>query len=106
MSDRSEKKKSALPEGFKRTLLICTNWRPGADKPSCAGRGGKEIAQALIEGLKNRKIDLPYEEVCCLGQCTDGPALRLTGEAFHLHTTLDDVPRILDELQDRFGVKL
>ena len=42
--------------------------------------------------------------MCCLGQCAQGPTLRLTpGGDFLFGVTMADLPALLDELERRFG---
>ncbi len=81
------------------TVLVCVNRRFRGDQPSCAQRGSVEIAEALERGIEERGINIKIERIICLGQCTKGPTLRFApGGRFNLGTSLDDVPRVLDEL--------
>ena len=81
-------------------LLVCVNHRPQFDKPSCASRGSEAIADALETGIAERSLHVQVERKCCLGQCNDGPTLRLApGGDFLLGVALGDVPAILDRLE-------
>ena len=86
------------------SLLICVNRRYRSDQSSCAARGSLKIAKAMEDGIRHRRIELATERLCCLGQCTEGPAMRLTpGGEYFLGVTLADVPGFLDRLEREFG---
>lgn len=88
------------------TLLICVNRRFKGGEPSCAARGSVAIANAIEKGVRERRIDITVERIICLGQCTQGPTLKLSpGGAFMLGTTAAMVPGILDRLEQACGVK-
>ena len=64
----------------------------------------------MENGVRRRRITLATERLCCLGQCTKGPAMRLTpGGEFFLGVTLADVPAMqegrpgTDRLEREFG---
>jgi (2Fe-2S) ferredoxin len=83
---------------------MCVNRRYRSDQSSCAARGGIRVAEAMENGVRRRRITLATERLCCLGQCTKGPAMRLTpGGEFFLGVTLADVPAMLDRLEREFG---
>ncbi len=83
-----------------KSLLVCVNRRFQGDKPSCAQRGSEAIADAIEEGIARRGIDLAVERLVCMGQCMDGPTLRLApGGEFILGVTLEDVPDLLDRFE-------
>ena len=87
-------------------MLMCINRRYRSDQSSCAARGSLKVAKAMEDGIRRRCIALTTERLCCLGQCTKGPAMRLTpgGECF-LGVTLADVPKLLDRLEREFGTR-
>lgn len=86
------------------TLLVCTNLRPSFDKPSCAGRGAEKLADAIEDGIRERGLAVTVLRKCCLGQCEDGPTLRLIpGGDFLLGVRPDDVERVLDHLEKVCG---
>ena len=88
------------------SLLMCINRRYRSDQSSCAARGGLKVAKAMEDGIRRRRIALATERLCCLGQCTVGPAMRLTpGAEYFLGVTLADVPRLLDRLEREFGTR-
>lgn len=93
------------PSTRPRTLLICINRRFQASEPSCAARGSLPIAEAIENGIHERRIAIAVERIVCLGQCTRGPTLKLVPGEFILGTTLDMVPEILDRLQAACGVR-
>ena len=85
---------------------MCVNRRYRSDQPSCAARGGVKVAEAMEDGIRRRRIALTTERLCCLGQCTEGPAMRLTpGAEFFLGVTLADVPGLLDRLERKLGTR-
>ncbi|MBO6520625.1 MAG: (2Fe-2S) ferredoxin domain-containing protein [Rhodospirillales bacterium] len=89
-----------------KSVLICINRRYHADQPSCAQRGSLALADALEDGVRERKIDVEVERIKCLGQCTKGPTVRFApGGRFSLGTSIDDVPDLLDELESLCGVR-
>ncbi len=88
------------------SVVICVNRRFRADQPSCAARGSVEIADALERGIAERGIDILMERICCLGECTRGPNVRLVpGGSFYFGITLEDVPGLLDTLEKACGRK-
>ena len=87
-------------------LLICINRRFQADRPSCAARGSHALAEAVAEGIKERRINVDVEHVVCLGQCPHGPAMRLApGGEFFLGISENNVPRVLDTLEQACGLR-
>jgi NADH:ubiquinone oxidoreductase subunit E len=68
-----------------KKLLVCTNYRANPNNPSCAARGSKEIAAALMQELHTKNIVIEMEEIQCMGHCKVGPNFRLmpNGEFFH-----------------------
>lgn len=82
------------------SLLICVNFRAATGKPSCAQRGSRDIADAMEKGVRERKIDIEVERICCFGHCEKGPNMRLApGGDFIFGAALEDVPQILDRLE-------
>ncbi|MBL6958603.1 MAG: (2Fe-2S) ferredoxin domain-containing protein [Rhodospirillales bacterium] len=89
-----------------RLLVVCINRRFQADKPSCAGRGGEGIADALEAGIAQRNINITLKRMICLGRCEEGPNARLApGGDFMTGLTLDDVPALLDDLEKLHGTR-
>lgn len=84
----------------KPSLLVCINQRTDPSKPCCAKRKGRELADALENGLKERGIDMPMERVNCLGQCRRGANARIApGGRFFFEMKREEIPKILDELE-------
>jgi len=88
------------------TVRVCTNRRLGNDDvPSC-GKGG---ALPLVEELERLVLEKgwPVEVIRspCMNSCADGPNLRVQGSKWFSRSVLDDVPDIMDcieeELQKR-----
>ena len=85
---------------------MCINRRYRSDQSSCAARGSLKVAKAMDDGIRHRRIALATEHLHCLGQCTKGPAMRLTpGGEYFLGVTLADVPGLLDRLELEFGTR-
>ena len=86
------------------TLIVCVNRRFQSDKGSCAEKGSENIAAYLEQGIAERQINITLERIRCLGECSHGPAMRLApGGKFFLHVQTDDVPGLLDELEQLCG---
>lgn len=89
-----------------RTFAICVNHRYGSDTPSCGERGSVPIAEAIEQGVRDRRINVEVERIVCFGKCTIGPNMRLApGGAFRHGVTIHDVPAILDELEALCGTR-
>ncbi len=84
-------------------VVVCVNKMPGPGGKCCGQAGGPAIAEALRTGVGARGIRAEITEIVCLGKCADGPNLRIVGGEFHQHLRPDDVPRLLDLLEDRAG---
>ena len=82
-----------------KTVTVCINRRVSPDKPSCGARGGMEIAAALRAAVAERGWAISVETFYCLGQCEQGPNLKLSpgGEFLH-HAQLEDLPQLLDRI--------
>lgn len=87
------------------TLLICINRRFRSGEPSCAARGSLAIADALEQGVRERRIDIEVKRIVCLGQCTKGPTVKMAPGEFVLGTTLEMVDGILEKLESACGTK-
>lgn len=88
-----------------KKVLTCVNRRFHSGEPSCATRGSLAIAEAIEEGVRERRIDIVAERYVCFGQCTKGPTVKLVPGDFILGTTLDMVDGILDQLEAACGTK-
>jgi len=87
-------------------LMVCTNRRYGADGASCAARSSLDMAKALEAGVLERRINITVERSVCMGQCTNGPTLRLApGGRFILGKSLDDIESILNDLEELCGLR-
>jgi len=82
------------------TLLVCINSRIAGDKPSCAGRGSEQLADALEQGLVERGLAVTLGRIKCFGRCHEGPNVRLApGGRFWRGTGLGDVAAIIDHVE-------
>ena len=68
-----------------KQILVCTNFRANPNNPSCAGRGGNLVLDALKTQLSKLNIAIEVEASQCMGYCNVGPNVRLVpnGEFFH-----------------------
>src|SRR5947209_17954496 len=67
------------PEGFaaRPTLTLCVNVRKEEFVPSCGRRGSLEIRERLEAALRERRIDVDFQTITCLGLRDKGPNARL-----------------------------
>ena len=79
-------------------LIICTNFRPLANEPSCAKRGSKELAGFLEKQIAQRGLDIEVKRSVCLGHCPIGPNVRIAGGRFIHGATEEQLVELLDEL--------
>ena len=81
------------------SIIICINRRYGLSKPSCAGHGSLELADELERLLGEAKLEIPVKRIECLGDCEQGPNLRIApgGRFFH-GVSMGDLPEVIAEL--------
>ena len=80
-----------------RTFIVCVNFRPYSNKPSCARRGSEQLADWLEQEIKARRLDATVERSVCFGQCPLGPNVRPLGEAFVHHASKESLRAMLEE---------
>lgn len=68
-----------------RKVIVCVHARANPDQPSCAGRGGVQIADALELALRERNLPLELERFECLGSCSQGPNVKFVPDGKFLH---------------------
>ncbi len=84
------------------SVVVCINRRYGS--PSCAARGGVELADELERQLAELGLAVPVQRVECLGQCEQGPNMRIApGGLFFHEVTMDDLPVVIGELTALFS---
>lgn len=89
-----------------KTLIVCINMRFQSDKGSCAEKGSEDLADALERAIADRNININLERIRCLGECANGPSMRLApGGKFYLHVKPADIPNILDEIEALCGTR-
>lgn len=84
-------------------IVVCVNMMRGPRGKCCGQSGSPEIADALEAGVQARGLKVEVDRIVCLGKCSDGPNLKIVGAEFRQNLTLDDVPVLLDEFQERAG---
>lgn len=86
------------PEGFaaRPTLTLCVNVRAEEFMPSCGRRGSLEIRERLEAALLERRIDVDFQTIKCLGLCNKGPNARLApSNSWFTAIGLSDVPSLV-----------
>ncbi len=53
--------------------------------------------------VRERSLAVRIERAVCLGKCNDGPNLRFVGGEFQQNLSMDDVPTLLNEFEERAG---
>jgi (2Fe-2S) ferredoxin len=82
-----------------KIVTVCVNRRANPDAPSCAGRGGVEIAEALETAIVRRGIPVAVERFHCLGFCERGPNVKLSpGGEFYYGVHIEDIPQLLEKI--------
>ncbi len=81
-----------------QTILVCTNYRPSSNQPSCAQRGSHELANWLEEEIEKRGLDAKVDRSVCLGHCQVGPNVRLLGKDFYHESTPERLIPLLESL--------
>ncbi|MBF0109854.1 MAG: (2Fe-2S) ferredoxin domain-containing protein [Magnetococcales bacterium] len=68
---------------MKPKLIICVKHR-AMNPDSCAGRGSQSLVEQFGTIIRQRNLAIDIETVHCLGQCKNGPNMRLApgGEFF------------------------
>jgi (2Fe-2S) ferredoxin len=79
-----------------KKLFVCTNYRANPTTPSCAARGSKVLLEQARVAMQEQNVDMPIEEIQCMGYCEQGPNMRLApgGEFFH-KVEISDINRIV-----------
>jgi NADH:ubiquinone oxidoreductase subunit E len=83
-----------------KTIIVCTNFRPIMNRPSCAQRGSKELADWLEREIASRGLDVKIDRSVCLGHCPVGPNVRLSGEDFYHEATQAKLIPLLELLEN------
>lgn len=80
-------------------LVICDNQRLTINSPSC-GVSNKVFAEQLERLILELQLPITIEYRKCLGQCENGPNIRLapSGKFFH-NVGMDDLPMIINEIK-------
>jgi (2Fe-2S) ferredoxin len=80
-----------IPSQAKACILIC-------QKSDCCKRGGRQVAQALQEGLGDRALtkQVTIKGTGCMKRCKDGPNIVMSDKTRYTQIRPEDVPAILD----------
>jgi NADH:ubiquinone oxidoreductase subunit E len=82
-----------------KIVTVCVNYRSNPEAPSCAARGGVEIADALAAAIDARNLPVTVERFHCLGFCDRGPNLKLSpGGGFCYGVRIEDMPQLLEQI--------
>jgi (2Fe-2S) ferredoxin len=72
--------------------------------PSCGRRGSLEIRERLEAALRERRIDIDFQTIKCLGLCDKGPNARLAPSNSWFHAIgLNDVPALVDVVESELA---
>lgn len=83
-----------------RKIIVCVNHRANNSQPSCAARGGSQLADCLEKELTERNLAVPIERFNCLGQCELGPNLRLAPAGpFYHKVRREDLPALMADIE-------
>ena len=94
------------PEGFagRPTLTLCVNVRAEEFMPSCGRRGSLEIRERLEAALRERRVDVDFQTITCLGLCDKGPNARLAPSNSWFHAIgVGDVPSLVDVVESELA---
>jgi NADH:ubiquinone oxidoreductase subunit E len=81
------------------TIMICVKER-SSGRPSCARRGGNQLADALERELASRGLEVPVERILCFGHCKKGPVMRIApGGAFFFGMTQEQLGEVVTAVQ-------
>ncbi|MBF0422316.1 MAG: (2Fe-2S) ferredoxin domain-containing protein [Magnetococcales bacterium] len=83
---------------MKPQFIVCVKQRDGS-VPSCAERGSVALADQLMQIIKEKNLNIGLVKIQCLGQCANGPNMRLApgGEFFH-RVEQKDLDRIVGKM--------
>ena len=89
----------SIPSPYRKIIFVCINERPpDKTRPSCGPRGGRELAAALKQALRDRGLntEIRLTRTRCFDLCEEGPNMAIYPEnAWCTHVKLEDVPEIL-----------
>jgi (2Fe-2S) ferredoxin len=82
------------------SVIICINRSFSGRRPACADSGSEVLAEELEQQLANAGLAVEVRRITCLGQCEQGPNLRIApgGRFFH-QVSHADLPVVVTELQ-------
>lgn len=88
-----------IPNPYRKTIFVCINERPpDKTRPSCGLRGGREIAAAFKQALREGGLSkvIRMSRTRCLDICEQGPSVAVFPEcAWYTEVKAEDVPEIL-----------
>jgi NADH:ubiquinone oxidoreductase subunit E len=83
-----------------KTIVVCTNFRPFTNQPSCAQRGSEALADWLEGEIVSRGLNAKVDRSVCLGHCPVGPNVRILGEDFYHESTKEKLIPLLEAIGD------
>jgi hemerythrin-like metal-binding protein len=91
-TDRQEK------PGMQTIVRVCVQ-EHFANRPSCAQRGGEQLADALERRLAAHSLEVDVERMYCFGRCQEGPNMRIApGNIFFSKMTQERLGEVVDRL--------
>ncbi len=77
------------------TVVVCVKERVSGS--SCAGSGGVALADAVERELARQELPIGVKRIFCLGQCEQGPNLRIApGGAFFRRMTMARLGEVVE----------
>lgn len=84
-----------------KTIIVCVNHRSNPDQPSCAARGGIEIADCLEAEIVRNQLNIDIERFNCLGVCERGPNLKILPSGHFVYgAQLADIMTLVSKAAD------
>ena len=81
------------------TVMVCVNERSSA-QPSCAQRGGVQLADSLENVLAEYDLGVPVKRILCFGRCKEGPVMRIApGGVFFVGMTRERLGEVVAAVQ-------
>lgn len=82
------------------SVVLCVNRRMSDTNPSCANSGSEELGKIIERKLRDNDMDVAVEKVYCLGDCHNGPNLRIDpGGQFFNNFKEENIPELLHEIE-------
>ena len=85
-----------------KTIYVCINKKGGK---ACIGPKSRAVFRALHKLARERAKDggdaVEVERITCMGDCSEGPNVKIHGGPVYHEVDMDDLERILDAAQSQ-----